>query len=418
MAERAVRARRTEQGAGHRMTVTVVDEAGRLVLSARERDQFPEPGDSRARPRRRPTPHLDRGAGRARAERRHVLGHGAACSRVRCCRAWRHPHRGQGARSSAGSAAAGGTGEQDQECSDAGSGHPGVMSRERSEEGVDDTRALATAVAPVLPGRALNQARTNHFVIESPSGRTRPCPRARPFWPACPRAGDLIEPTPASKGCRSGAPRSPSRACARWRAQPFRRGAHALRAHRSRPGAGGIAGGGVPSAMTALPHGRGRDHGQGQRAGEARVSGHHPPTGAAGGAAKSEPFTRALERMNRFQEPEAHTLVADLALPAGSRGLDVGCGVGLYALWLAQAVGPDGRVLGIEPGEERVQAARQLAGAAAARGSSSGGVAPRSTRPPPPSTGSGAAMCSTTSRTPAARSRSSRACSVRVAGWS
>jgi demethylmenaquinone methyltransferase / 2-methoxy-6-polyprenyl-1,4-benzoquinol methylase len=77
-----------------------------------------------------------------------------------------------------------------------------------------------------------------------------------------------------------------------------------------------------------------------------------------------EPFTRALERMNRFQEPEAHALIADLRLPAGSRGLDVGCGVGLYALWLAEAVGPGGRVLGIEPGEERVEAARALAGAA------------------------------------------------------
>jgi SAM-dependent methyltransferase len=77
-----------------------------------------------------------------------------------------------------------------------------------------------------------------------------------------------------------------------------------------------------------------------------------------------EPFTRALERMNRFQEPEAHALIADLRLPAGSRGLDVGCGVGLYALWLAEAVGPAGRVLGIEPGEERVEAARALAGAA------------------------------------------------------
>ena len=98
----------------------------------------------------------------------------------------------------------------------------------------------------------------------------------------------------------------------------------------------------------------------------------HAPKGTAGGTAggtadgtpETEPFTRALERMNRFQEPEAHALVADLELPAGSRGLDVGCGVGLYALWLAEAVGPGGRVLGIEPGEERVQAARALAGAA------------------------------------------------------
>ena len=80
-----------------------------------------------------------------------------------------------------------------------------------------------------------------------------------------------------------------------------------------------------------------------------------------------EPFTRSLERMNRFQEPEARALIADLALPAGSRGLDVGCGVGLYALWLAEAVGPAGRVTGIEPTAERVDAARALvAGAAAA----------------------------------------------------
>ena len=77
---------------------------------------------------------------------------------------------------------------------------------------------------------------------------------------------------------------------------------------------------------------------------------------------ESEPFTRALELMNRFQEPEAHTLIADLGLPAGSRGLDVGCGVGLYALWLAEAVGPRGRVVGVEPSTERVEEARALVG--------------------------------------------------------
>ena len=83
--------------------------------------------------------------------------------------------------------------------------------------------------------------------------------------------------------------------------------------------------------------------------------------GARAGASE-EPFTKSLERMNRFQEPEARAMIADLGLPAGSRGLDVGCGVGLYALWLAEAVGADGRVVGIEPGEERVAAARELVG--------------------------------------------------------
>lgn len=77
---------------------------------------------------------------------------------------------------------------------------------------------------------------------------------------------------------------------------------------------------------------------------------------------ESEPFTNALELMNRFQEPEARTLIAGLGLPEGSRGLDVGCGVGLYALWLAEAVGPKGRVVGIEPSSERVEEARALVG--------------------------------------------------------
>ena len=75
-----------------------------------------------------------------------------------------------------------------------------------------------------------------------------------------------------------------------------------------------------------------------------------------------EAFTNALELMNRFQEPEARALIADLGLPDGSHGLDVGCGVGLYALWLAEAVGPWGRVVGIEPSVERVEEARALVG--------------------------------------------------------
>jgi demethylmenaquinone methyltransferase/2-methoxy-6-polyprenyl-1,4-benzoquinol methylase len=90
------------------------------------------------------------------------------------------------------------------------------------------------------------------------------------------------------------------------------------------------------------------------------VSHHASPPAAP----ETEPFTKALERMNRFQEPEARALIADLGLPPGSRGLDAGCGVGLFALWLAEAVGPDGRVVGIEPTAERAEAASALAGPA------------------------------------------------------
>jgi len=80
------------------------------------------------------------------------------------------------------------------------------------------------------------------------------------------------------------------------------------------------------------------------------------------GAPEAVPFTVALERMNRFHEPVMRDVIARLDLAAGSRGVDVGCGVGLYTLWLAQAVGRDGRVLGIEPSVERVEAARALVG--------------------------------------------------------
>jgi demethylmenaquinone methyltransferase/2-methoxy-6-polyprenyl-1,4-benzoquinol methylase len=78
---------------------------------------------------------------------------------------------------------------------------------------------------------------------------------------------------------------------------------------------------------------------------------------------EAEVSTKALERMNRFQEREARELIADLRLPMGSHGLDVGCGVGLYTLWLAEVVGPRGRVVGIEPSAERVEAARTLVAA-------------------------------------------------------
>jgi demethylmenaquinone methyltransferase/2-methoxy-6-polyprenyl-1,4-benzoquinol methylase len=66
-----------------------------------------------------------------------------------------------------------------------------------------------------------------------------------------------------------------------------------------------------------------------------------------------------LEMMNRFQEPEIRSWLAELPFPPGSRGLDVGCGVGLYARWLADVVGPDGRVMAIDPSSERMAEAQQ-----------------------------------------------------------
>jgi demethylmenaquinone methyltransferase/2-methoxy-6-polyprenyl-1,4-benzoquinol methylase len=101
-------------------------------------------------------------------------------------------------------------------------------------------------------------------------------------------------------------------------------------------------------------------HDHGRRDATPHAAGHGAP--AAG--ENQEPFARALERMNRFQEPEVRALIADLALPAGSSGLDVGCGVGLQALWLAEAVGPSGRIVAIERSAETLEHARALVGGA------------------------------------------------------
>jgi ubiquinone/menaquinone biosynthesis C-methylase UbiE len=79
-------------------------------------------------------------------------------------------------------------------------------------------------------------------------------------------------------------------------------------------------------------------------------------------AGDAQDYAVVLERLNRFQEPEARTAIADLRLPTGSRGLGVGCGVGLYTLWLAEAVGPHGQVVGIDTSAERVAAAQRLVG--------------------------------------------------------
>ncbi len=65
-----------------------------------------------------------------------------------------------------------------------------------------------------------------------------------------------------------------------------------------------------------------------------------------------------LELMNRFQESVLRPWLSDLAMPPGSRGLDVGCGMGLYALWLAAVVGPTGGVVAIDPSEERIAEAQ------------------------------------------------------------
>ncbi len=56
---------------------------------------------------------------------------------------------------------------------------------------------------------------------------------------------------------------------------------------------------------------------------------------------------RALEA-NPLREPLLQSLIQSLKLPRGSRGFDAGCGIGLQARLLAEAVGPAGHITGVD----------------------------------------------------------------------
>ena len=62
----------------------------------------------------------------------------------------------------------------------------------------------------------------------------------------------------------------------------------------------------------------------------------------------ADAYLRRLEESNPLREPLLRTVVQALRLPVGSRGLDAGCGIGLQALLLAEAVGSTGHVTGLD----------------------------------------------------------------------
>ncbi len=66
----------------------------------------------------------------------------------------------------------------------------------------------------------------------------------------------------------------------------------------------------------------------------------------------SKPETRRyLQRLvvtHPLRESVVREVIRSLQLPQGSRGLDAGCGIGLQALSLAEAVGPRGHVTGMD----------------------------------------------------------------------
>jgi len=75
----------------------------------------------------------------------------------------------------------------------------------------------------------------------------------------------------------------------------------------------------------------------------------------------ADSYLQSLLVTNPLQEPIMRRVVLALNLPPGSQGLDVGCGIGLQALLLAEAVGEAGHVTGVDLSAEFLDCARSIA---------------------------------------------------------
>lgn len=62
----------------------------------------------------------------------------------------------------------------------------------------------------------------------------------------------------------------------------------------------------------------------------------------------TDSYILRLEQASPLREPVLRAAIRALQLPPGSRGLDAGCGIGGPALWLAEALGPAGQVVGLD----------------------------------------------------------------------
>jgi demethylmenaquinone methyltransferase/2-methoxy-6-polyprenyl-1,4-benzoquinol methylase len=77
-------------------------------------------------------------------------------------------------------------------------------------------------------------------------------------------------------------------------------------------------------------------------------------------AAEADNIARVLSASNPLRELLIRSAIQALQLPSGSRGLDAGCGIGLQATLLAEAVGPAGHVTGLDLSPELLVYARRV----------------------------------------------------------
>jgi demethylmenaquinone methyltransferase/2-methoxy-6-polyprenyl-1,4-benzoquinol methylase len=81
---------------------------------------------------------------------------------------------------------------------------------------------------------------------------------------------------------------------------------------------------------------------------------------SAGTVADIDDVVRPLSVINPLRDPAIHSAIEALQFPSGSRGLDAGCGIGLQAMMLAEAVGPAGHVTGLDLSPELLAYARKI----------------------------------------------------------
>lgn len=73
---------------------------------------------------------------------------------------------------------------------------------------------------------------------------------------------------------------------------------------------------------------------------------------------KEDAYAKALEGSDRLRESTIRCAIDAVQLPAGSRGLDAGCGIGSHTLILAEAVSPGGHVTGLDLSSDLLSRAR------------------------------------------------------------
>jgi cyclopropane fatty-acyl-phospholipid synthase-like methyltransferase len=78
-------------------------------------------------------------------------------------------------------------------------------------------------------------------------------------------------------------------------------------------------------------------------------------------SASVPPYEAMLDAYHRAFATELRAMIAGLPIEAGQTILDLACGDGVYSPWLAERVGPSGRVVAVDRVREYLAIAREKA---------------------------------------------------------